>query len=168
MPGDDRMFLDDEDVREILKLLDASGFDSMQLDTGRFRLILRRSGEGDDGWTQESFFASDVAPLDPAADAGSGVYSSRRAVEPSTEPGMVDIRASLAGTFYRAPKPGAAAFVEVGSRVSEESTLCILEAMKLMNTLRAGVSGEVTEICVGNGEFVEQDAILMRVRTEVV
>ncbi|HYW04280.1 MAG TPA: biotin/lipoyl-containing protein [Gammaproteobacteria bacterium] len=158
------MVLEDEDIQDILKLLDASGFDSMQLDAGRFRLVLRRSAEGEDGWTQESFFTT-AAPETEAASAETERTAGRE-VEPSTEPGVVDVRASLASTFYRSPKPGAEPFVEVGSRVSEETTVCILEAMKLMNTLRAGVSGEVTEICVGNGEFVEQDAILMRVRTE--
>ncbi|HYW91618.1 MAG TPA: biotin/lipoyl-containing protein [Gammaproteobacteria bacterium] len=160
------MFLEDEDIQEILRLLDASGFDSMQLDTGRFRVVLRRSGEGGEGWTSETLLTPAGRGTGGEA-VGGGAAPDRPGVPPSTEPGLVDIRASLAGTFYRAPKPGAEPFVEVGSRVDEETTLCILEAMKLMNSLRAGVTGAVAEICVENGEFVQQDAILMRVRTEV-
>ena len=68
------------------------------------------------------------------------------------------------GTFYRAPAPGEAPFVEVGSKVSNGQTICILEAMKLMNELEAELSGEVVEILVENGTPVEYNQVLMLVR----
>ena len=70
----------------------------------------------------------------------------------------------MVGTFYRAPAPGESSFVEIGDRINVGQTICILEAMKLMNELEAEVSGEVVEILVDNGTPVEFGQVLMRVR----
>jgi acetyl-CoA carboxylase biotin carboxyl carrier protein len=70
----------------------------------------------------------------------------------------------MVGTFYRSPAPGEAAFVELGSRVNVGQTICILEAMKLMNELEAEQSGEVVEILVENGTPVEYNQVLMLLR----
>jgi acetyl-CoA carboxylase biotin carboxyl carrier protein len=77
---------------------------------------------------------------------------------------LVEITAPIVATFYRAPAPGEPAFVELGSRIREGQTVCILEAMKLMNELEAEVSGEVVEILVENGTPVEFGQVLMRVK----
>ena len=73
------------------------------------------------------------------------------------------MRAPLPGTFYRAPRPGAAPFVEVGSLVGEDTVVGIVETMKLMNSVHAGTRGRVDEICVGNAEFAARGATLMRI-----
>ena len=70
----------------------------------------------------------------------------------------------MVGTFYRAPAPGESAFVEIGNRITAGQTICILEAMKLMNELEAEVGGEVVEILVDNGTPVEFGQVLMRVK----
>jgi acetyl-CoA carboxylase biotin carboxyl carrier protein len=80
--------------------------------------------------------------------------------------GGVAVRAPLPGTFYRAPRPGAAPFVEVGSRVSEDTVVGIVETMKLMNSVHAGASGTVAEICLGNAEFAAHRATLMRIEVD--
>jgi acetyl-CoA carboxylase biotin carboxyl carrier protein len=67
----------------------------------------------------------------------------------------------LLGTFYRAPKPGAPPFVEVGDRVGEETVVGIVETMKMMTPVHAGVRGTVTEFRTGNGEFAATDAVLL-------
>jgi acetyl-CoA carboxylase biotin carboxyl carrier protein len=69
----------------------------------------------------------------------------------------------MLGTFYRAPRPGDAPFVDVGTKVDTHMTVGIIEVMKLMNAVAAGVEGEIREICVRNGELVEFDQVLMRV-----
>ncbi len=69
----------------------------------------------------------------------------------------------MVGTFYRAPAPDADPYVQVGDRVSSGQTLCILEAMKLMNELEAEVSGTIKEVCVENAEPVEYGQVLFRV-----
>jgi len=76
----------------------------------------------------------------------------------------LEVKAPMVGTFYRAPAPGEAPFVEVGSKISNGQAVCILEAMKLMNELEAEISGEVVEILVENGTPVEYNQVLMLVR----
>lgn len=91
-----------------------------------------------------------VAPQAPAAPAA----ASAAEVAPAQEEGYV-VKAPMVGTFYRAPSPNSPAFVEVGKSVSEGDTLCIIEAMKLLNEIEADVSGIVKKILVENGEPVE-------------
>jgi len=79
---------------------------------------------------------------------------------------LVPVRAPLPGTFYRAPRPGAAPFVEVGSPVSADTVVGIVETMKLMNSVPAGVGGTVAEICLGNAEFAAHGATLLRIRAD--
>jgi len=78
--------------------------------------------------------------------------------------GLVSIESPMLGTFYRAEAPGEKPFVEVGSRVEPDSIVCIIEVMKMMNSVPAGVSGTVVEICSENAQLVEYGAPLFRVR----
>lgn len=172
------MNLTNEDVQEILRLLDASSFDELQLTTDRFKLTLRRSAKG--GWTQETQTTAEpviASPLPPERVAKPGIVNAANAAPnassadaPATPPSqatpdLFEVRAPLIGTFYRAPKPGAAPFVEVGVRVSPDTVVGIVETMKLMNSVYAGAAGEVAEICAENGQLVEQGQVLMRLRT---
>ena len=79
---------------------------------------------------------------------------------------LVAVRAPLPGTFYRAPRPGAAPFVEVGSRVGADTVVGIVETMKLFNSVTAGAAGTVAEICLGNAEFADRGATLLRIRAD--
>jgi acetyl-CoA carboxylase biotin carboxyl carrier protein len=79
---------------------------------------------------------------------------------------LVDVAAPLPGTFYRAPRPGAAPFVEVGSRVSADTVVAIVETMKLMNSVHAGTAGRIAAFLAGNGEVVAQGAALIRIEPE--
>jgi acetyl-CoA carboxylase biotin carboxyl carrier protein len=82
----------------------------------------------------------------------------------ATPPGAIAVPAPLLGIFYRAPKPGEPPFVEVGSKVSPETVIGIIEVMKLMNTVRAGVGGEVLRIDAVNGELVEFGETILLVK----
>jgi len=152
------MNLTNEDVQEILRLMDASSFDELQIETDRFKLTLRRGAHS--GWTEERQTVGNAAQVAQNA----APSSAQPAV--ALEPGMVAVRPPLVGTFYRAPKPGAAPFVEIGSNVEEDTVVAIIETMKLMNSVRAGVRGTVVDIRAQNAEFVEQDAVLMILRAE--
>ncbi len=129
-----------DDVREILRLVDESRFDELELETPRFSIRFTRT-EG-----------------------------SRTAV-PVTAPsrrtdGLVDVVSPMVGTLYRAPGPGEPPFVEVGDRVEKGAKLCIIEVMKLMNTVAADSSGEIAEVCVGNGVPVQYGEVLFRIRAD--
>jgi len=82
------------------------------------------------------------------------------------DPALIDVTAPLLGIFYRAPRPGAAPYVEVGSVLEEDTVIGIIEVMKLMNSVRAEVRGTVVEILVGDGSAVEQGQVLLRVSRE--
>ena len=82
-----------------------------------------------------------------------------------TNPGEIDIKSPMIGTFYRSPSPEAASYIEVGSEVSPESVVCIIEAMKVMNEIKAEVKGVVTQILVENGKPVEFGQPLFKVRS---
>jgi biotin carboxyl carrier protein len=266
------MDLTNEDVADVLALLDSLPYDELDLQTARFRLILRRTP---DGWTQSvqtrsapNMLDADVpglpvpdlgpdlgpgpgavlgpgapgasgpgapgasGPLDagaPGAPPGASVATPFPQATPAAAPGLpsapatstmehragynrldvpssrsgsddggadeaeavagvpvgravgeaeagnggadagrelVAVRAPLPGTFYRAPRPGAAPFVEVGSRVDPGTVVGIVETMKLMNSVTAGVAGAVAEICLGNAEFAAHGATLLRIRAD--
>jgi acetyl-CoA carboxylase biotin carboxyl carrier protein len=129
-----------EDVKEILRLVDESQFDEFELETPRLTIRFRRG---------ETAVPAAAAP--PAISA-------------ETSGGLVDVTAPVVGTFYGAPAPGEAPFVEVGSPVDEQTQVCILEVMKLMSSVVAGVRGVVAEVCRSNGDAVQYGDVLFRIR----
>ncbi len=174
------MDLTDADVTDILALLDSLPYDELDLETSRFRLTLRRTPHG---WTQSTQVLSAPALMETTAMEHRGRYSDSNV--PSVPPdagaaqgsgeisgaeeaggALVAVRAPLPGTFYRAPRPGAAPFVEVGGQVSADTVIGIVETMKLMNSVHAGVAGTVAEFCVQNAEFAAHGATLLRIRAD--
>lgn len=151
------------DVQNIIQLLDASHFDELLLEVDGIKLELRRGGAARPSIDlapagQPRTTATPAPASAPAASAGS------MAAQPTAGTGLQEIRAPMLGTYYSAPKPGAAPFVSVGSRVQPDSVVGIIEVMKLMNSTAAGISGEIVEVLVKDGDLVEYDQPLMRVR----
>jgi acetyl-CoA carboxylase biotin carboxyl carrier protein len=141
--------LSPEDVADIVAILDGSAYQTLDVKTARFRLRVARDG---DGWTQEWDFSDDIPDAAKSA-----------VVEAVVEDDAGAIRAPLPGTFYRAPSPGAPAFVEVGSIVNADTVIGIIETMKLMNPVHAGASGTISEILAENGAMVGKHSALMRI-----
>ena len=200
------MTLTAADVTDILRLLEASDFDQLDLEIGDLRLHLRRgengtfedaaasvparSGEGDHaasprggGRPIASEQVSNLVAPEPSRgahpqDAEPGTHSSPSFAGQGDRPeageaalganvtpnGTVPIPSPMLGIFYRAPKPGADPFVQLGQAVEEDTIIGIVEVMKLMNSIRAGVRGEVVEIVARNAEMVEYGDPLLRVR----
>jgi acetyl-CoA carboxylase biotin carboxyl carrier protein len=100
-----------------------------------------------------------------ATGAGRGGQDARQGAS-EVDAELVAVRAPLPGTFYRAPRPGAAAFVEVGSRVGADTVVGIVETMKLFNSVTAGAVGTVADICLGNAEFADLGATLLVIRAD--
>jgi len=146
-----------KDVAEITRLLEASNFDELYLELDGLKLSLRRGaavGSAQPLGAVPANGAGAPSPVAPPAPAP---------LPPASDPDAVDVLAPLLGTFYRAPKPGAPPFVEVGSTVEEDTIIGIIEVMKLMNTVRAGVRGKVTQILGRDGALVEYGEVLIRV-----
>ena len=172
--------INQEDIFLILKLLEESPFDELQLDTGDIRLHAKKkaggrapenAGPGDQpsspgtGLETTGFGVSREAPGDqplPGTEAARAAGVQSLAGEKARE-GLVAIKAPMLGTFYRTPKPGSPPFVEVGAVVKEEDPVCIIEVMKLFNTVKAGVQGRVARICAEQGQLVEYQQVLFLV-----
>jgi acetyl-CoA carboxylase biotin carboxyl carrier protein len=155
----DDPLLSSEDVAEIIAVLDGTKYDSVDIQTKRISVKFSRSGEG---WTQDWKTASSLA--EPIIALANAVAAKSALV--ADAPGIVSVRPALPGTFYRAPSPGAANFVIVGSHVEEHTIIGIIETMKVMSSVAAGVTGEIVEIVAENGVMVDRDGVLLRVRVE--
>lgn len=165
------MSLTAAEVAEIMKLLEHSRFDELSLEIDGIKLHLRRAGAA--GAVQPSTATAEhaqaqahntEAPAGTTAAAAAAVRPTLPA--PSTDPSLSDIPSPMLGTFYRAPKPGSPPFVEVGSKVTADSVIAIIEVMKLMNSVRAGISGTIAEILPADETLVEFGQVLMRVRKD--
>lgn len=144
------MSLSHDDIAEILRLINSSTLDELVVDTGDVKLVVRRNNV-----TGQAELTDENAPRArrPAAQSNSGTRT-----EPSriaTAAGQVEVVAPMVGTFYRAPRPDAPAFVEIGSVVNVGQPLCLIEVMKLFTTINAESSGRVVQIGAENGELVE-------------
>jgi acetyl-CoA carboxylase biotin carboxyl carrier protein len=148
-----------KDVAEITRLLEESDFLELRLEHEGFKLTLKRAGAPRSG--ADSATAAHAAAASHAAAA-----ASRAAPAAAGDLSRIDVTAPLLGIFYRAPRPGAAPYVEVGSVLEEDTVIGIIEVMKLMNSVRAEVRGTVVEILVADGSAVEQGQVLLRVARE--
>jgi acetyl-CoA carboxylase biotin carboxyl carrier protein len=152
------MQLDHNQLRELIALLGESDIQELKLEGDDFRLELRRNLP-----VSQPQVVMQAAPAAPAP-APVAAPSAAPPAAPAVRGDLVEITAPMVATFYRAPSPGDPPFVELGARINVGQTVCILEAMKLMNELESEVSGEVVEILVENGTPVEFGQVLMRVK----
>jgi biotin carboxyl carrier protein len=135
------MPLSDENVREILRIIDSSPLREIRVETDGFALHVVKDGSG-----------PEPSPPEPAP--------------PPESPRRVDlatIEAPMLGMFHAADGPGQQPFVQVGSRVSEDTIVCIIEVMKMMNSVPAGVGGTIVEVCAENAALVQEGEALFRV-----
>jgi acetyl-CoA carboxylase biotin carboxyl carrier protein len=136
------MALSDDDVREILRLIDETELGELRIETEGLSLHVVR------GRAAPAERAEEPAPTAATAD------------------GAVTIDAPMLGVFYRAPSPGAPPFVDVGTRIERDTIVCVIEVMKMMNSVPAGVVGTIAEVHVENAEAVEFGQPLFRVMPE--
>jgi biotin carboxyl carrier protein len=128
------MPLSDEDVREIFRIIDSSPLREIRIETDVFSLHVIKDGP---------------EPAPPP--------------EPARRAERVTIAAPMLGMFYTSDGPGQEPFVQVGSHVGEDTTVCIIEVMKMMNSVPAGISGTIVEVCAENAALVQEGEALFRV-----
>jgi len=148
--------LSPDDVRDVLKALDSSGLDELHLELADLTLTVRREGAA--GWTAEQRVLRRPVVEGSAEPAAADEPDAPRA---AVAEGLVAVHPPLLGTFYRAPKPGAPPYVDVGDRVQEETVVGVIETMKMMTPVHAGVRGTVVDFRAVNGEFAAADAVLL-------
>jgi len=157
-----------QDVAQIARLLEESSFDELYLEMDGLTLSIRRQGArgvalGPAPERTATNPAPAAAPTAPSPATSAAPVAAPAAV-PRSGADEHEVSAPLLGTFYRAPKPGAPPFVEVGSEVEEDTVIGIIEVMKLMNAVRAGVRGAVSAVLAQDGALVEYGETLLRVR----
>jgi acetyl-CoA carboxylase biotin carboxyl carrier protein len=168
--NDRQQIVDLDFLRGLIAAVDDSGIDSLEISRGGTRIRVAKTPPQAPGGNAGGAHAQAPAAFHAHAhSAPSGPPAP--APEPAAAPAppksnLVDVTSPMVGTFYRSPAPEAPSYVEVGSKVVKGQTLCILEAMKLMNELEAEVQGVVREICIENAEPVEYGQVLFRIEPE--
>ena len=161
------MNLDHEELHRLLATLADSDIQEFRLEGEDFCLEVKRNlgTSSDSTASQKKITSEEIEQLPPQRKIEtSPVPSTPPPSVPGSRSDLVEVTAPMVGTFYRAPGPEEAPFVEIGSKISVGQAVCILEAMKLMNELESEVSGEVIEILVENGTPVEFGQVLMRLK----
>jgi acetyl-CoA carboxylase biotin carboxyl carrier protein len=157
-----------DEVVRILEMVAESTLDEIEIQVGDLKLRAKKSAAGEAAQKMQSVplsgpVESAQTPAEPAvrkkkAAPLAGPQRPAAHQKPATfeeEEGFTAIKSPMLGAFYRAPKPDAPPFVEVGQMVDEDDTVCIIEVMKLFNTIKAGVRGRIAKICVENAQMVE-------------
>lgn len=167
-----------EDINQILQLIDKSDFNELHLEIGDLRLDVAKNMPG--GLIQQANL-SRLAPQSVKATEPSKDMVAEQDIErakPQTErvqpqapaavkEGLVPIKSPMIGTFYRRPEPGSPPYVDIGSYVEENTTVCLLEVMKVFSAVRAGVRGYIREVCAESGDLVEYGQILFWVEPKI-
>jgi acetyl-CoA carboxylase biotin carboxyl carrier protein len=156
--------VDLKDIKAIIDLMKKNSISEFELERQEFKIKLKRGAFGpsnDDLPAQ--VYMQPVAALPPAAGAPATAVTSAgaAAVAASNE---IEIKSPMIGTFYRSPSPEAGSYVEIGSEVNPDTVVCIIEAMKVMNEIKAEVKGVITQIVVENAKPVEFGQPMFKVR----
>ncbi len=173
------MVLSEDEVIQILKLMDQSRFDELHLEMSDLKLVVNKRAGTVPIEKQEFPSAENTGSLSAKENtyetaeenpAPSNLVQKTEALESKpiveeeiAEQGLVPIKSPMLGMFYVAQKPGEPPFVEIGSVVEEETTVCIIEVMKLFSTINAGIQGRIKRICAEDGQLVEYGQVLFLV-----
>ena len=163
-----RSVIDLQFVRGLIEAVDNSSIDSLELNRAGTRIRISKTPPAaaviaPHTHAQTQMMPAPAPALAPAAATVAAPAGSAPATTPAPASNLTDIKSPMVGTFYRQPAPEAPAYVEVGSTVKKGQTLCILEAMKLMNELESEVDGVIREILVENSDPVEYGQVLFRI-----
>jgi acetyl-CoA carboxylase biotin carboxyl carrier protein len=147
-----------KDIKAIIDLMKKNDLSVFEMEKDGFKLKLQKGANG-----QPVTAAAPILLPTVTAPAGAAAASAPSAAK-SDGPALRDIVSPMVGTFYRAASPESGAFVDVGKSVSEDTVVCIIEAMKVMNEIKAEISGVIEEVVAENGKPVQFGQVLFRVR----
>jgi acetyl-CoA carboxylase biotin carboxyl carrier protein len=151
-----------KEVKEMVELMNQNDLIELELERDGNKLKLKKASEAQVSAAPVSY-ALPAIPAVPRAAAPSAAPAVAAAPAAEDKGHLKDVKSPMVGTFYRAPSPEAAPFVEIGQTIEVGQVVCIVEAMKLMNEIKSEVRGKVVEICVDNAEPVEFGQALFRV-----
>jgi acetyl-CoA carboxylase biotin carboxyl carrier protein len=142
-----------EEIRELVRLMVENNLGELDITEGENKIRLKRGAGGE----------VMVGPA-PLAPAGPAVAAPTAAPAPAPASDLREIHSPMVGTFYAAPSPESDPYVGVGAAVGQDTVVCIIEAMKVMNEIKAEISGQIVEICVKNAQPVEYGQVLFKVK----
>lgn len=178
------MDLNEDDVIQIIRYLDESNFNELRLQLGDLRIVVNKTSSVAPSPSPEPVEGFDDAPTTgssatpppsvppppviepPAVPAPPAAETAQQSEEPAQDGQRVSITSPMLGTFYRAPAPGEPPFVEVGTMVDEDTTVCIIEVMKLFSTIKAEKRGRISRVSVEDGQLVEYGQVLFLLESE--
>ena len=171
------MELSEEDVFQILKIIEKSSFDFFQIEMEDLKIVVNKGVDSEFTQIKNLKPVPDIAPENAERSMGSTETRERQTVPKNeqiktkttvtlSDEGLVRITAPLLGTFYNAPKPGEAPFVQQDSVVKEDTVVGLIEVMKVFSSVKAGVCGRIVEILVENGQFIEYGHELFLVKPD--
>ena len=164
------MKLDHDDLDRLIEKISTSDIQEFSLEGEDFKLEIKRNLFDKNGSTNNSTLNNSLeqqivsSPATPTDNISLESNSEASQVAPPGRSDLVEITSPMVGTFYRAAAPGEDPFVDLGSKVNVGQTICIIEAMKLMNEIESEFNAEIVEIVVDNGTPVEFGQVLMRVK----
>jgi acetyl-CoA carboxylase biotin carboxyl carrier protein len=144
-------------IEELIEIMERKNLVEVEIKHGEDKILLKRSQPQTPVATMPM-----VAPVTPAISVGGAPAGSVSAAQQ----GLVEIKSSVVGTFYAAPSPESEPYVEIGTHVDEQTVVCIIEAMKVMNEIKAETNGTIAEILVTNGQAVQYGQVLFRVKPD--
>ena len=151
--------MDLKDIKAIIDLMKKNSISEFELERQDFKIKLKRGGNGGGPAIQGDDLPT-LAYAIPAGGSGSGAAPQL----PAANNGDLEIKSPMIGTFYRAPSPEAGSYVEIGTEVTPETVVCIIEAMKVMNEIKAEAKGVITQTLVDNAKPVEFGQPLFKIR----
>jgi len=156
--------VDLKDIKAIIDLMRKNALSEFELERQDFKIKLKRGVTGQVVSAEDPPPAAYPMPLPPAGTPGLPAAPGPAAAPTPAASSLLEIKSPMIGTFYRAPSPDAAEYVEIGTEVTPETVVCLIEAMKVMNEIKAEVKGVVTHILVDNAKPVEFGQPLFRIR----
>jgi len=156
--------VDLKDIKAIIDLMRKNALSEFELERQDFKIKLKRGVTGPMAPLDDPLPATYSLPLPPAGASGLPAAPGNAPPPVPAAPPPLEIKSPMIGTFYRAPSPDAVDYVEIGTEVTPETVVCLIEAMKVMNEIKAEVKGVVTHILVENAKPVEFGQPLFRIR----
>ena len=160
------MELTQEEVLKILDLIEKSNFDYMQLQVGELKLTVSKGNYVAGAAPATAPQTETVIKSKPATKEAKPKEKTPTPKSAKKIAGGVEIAAPMVGTFYAAPEPGAPPFVKLGTKIDEETTVGLIEIMKVFNAVQSRVRGVIADVCVQNSQFVEYGQTLFVVRPD--
>ena len=169
-PGKDMaMAQEDSDllkIKELIEIMKDNDLVEVEIKHGDGKIFLKRSQPQQPTITAVPVVGSNISAGPAGPSTTQTLADEKLLYTPQSEENLVEIKSSIVGTFYSAPSPDSEPYVELGSNVSPQTVVCIVEAMKVMNEIKAETSGTIAEILVTNGQAVQYGQVLFRVKPD--